>query len=139
MSLTFDLAGNLYFADNTNHVIRKVDTEGIITTVVGTGEQRFSADGTLATDASIDSPSGVAVSNEGTVYFSDSENHLVRRVAADGTIETVAGSGEPGSFGDGGSGTEAGLNTPFGIAFYGDDVLLVSEQFGHHVRAVKVR
>lgn len=138
-AMTFDSAGNMYIADSNNHVIRKVDTNGIITAVVGTGEQGFFADGTLATEASIDSPSGVAVSSEGTLYFSDSENDRVRRVKADGTIETVAGSDERGSFGDGGPATEASLNTPFGIAFYGDDVLLISEQFGHRVRAVKVR
>jgi hypothetical protein len=137
-SITFDSEGNLYVADQSNHVVRKVDLDGIITSIVGTGEQGFSPDGTPATEAKLDSPFGVAVSSDGTVYIADSENHLVRRVASDGTLETVAGSDEPGSYGDGGPATEAGLNTPYGIALYGDDILLIAEQYGHHVRAVKV-
>ena len=72
----------------------------------------------------------MAVSTDGTVYFTDSANHLVRRIAPDGTIETVAGSEGPYA--------ETGLNTPYGITFYGEDVLLISEQFGHRIRALKL-
>ena len=128
-SITFDAEGNMYFADGNSHVIRRVAAAGIITTIVGTGEQGFSPDGTQATEAKLDDPHGVAVSPDGTVYFTDSANHLVRRIAPDGTLKTVAGSDGPYA------GT--GLNTPYGLTFYGDDILLISEQFGHRIRALK--
>ena len=68
---------------------------------------------------------------DGTVYFTDSANHLVRRVAPNGTLETVAGSDGPYA--------ETGLNTPYGLTFYGEDILLISEQFGHRIRALKLK
>ncbi len=129
-SVTFDSTGNMYFVDHNCHVIRRVDTHGIITTIVGSGEQGFSPDDTPATEAKLDIPQGVAVSSDGTVYFTDSANHLVRRVAAGGVIETVAGSEGPYA--------ETGLNTPFGLTFYGEDILLISEQYGHRIRALKL-
>ena len=129
-SVTFDATGNMYFVDHNCHVIRRVDTHGIITTIVGSGEQGFTPDGTPATEAKLDIPQGVAVSSDGTVYFTDSANHLVRRVTAGGVIETVAGSEGPYA--------ETGLNTPFGLTFYGEDVLLISEQYGHRIRALKL-
>ena len=129
-SITFDAAGSMYFADHDSHVIRRVDTDGIITTLVGTGEQGFSSDGTMATEAKLDNPHGVAVAAGGTLYFTDSASHLVRRVTPDGAIETVAGSDGPDA--------ETGLNTPYGITFYGKDILLISEQFGHRIRALKL-
>ena len=129
-SITFDAEGNLYFADSNCHVIRRVDTDGIITTIVGSGEQGFSPDGTLAAEAKLDNPHGVVVSTDGTVHFTDSANHLVRRITPDGTLETVAGSDGPYA--------ETGLNTPYGLTFYGDDILLISEQFGHRIRALKL-
>ena len=88
-SITFDAEGNMYFADGNSHVIRRVAAAGIITTIVGTGEQGFSPDGTQATEAKLDDPHGVAVSPDGTVYFTDSANHLVRRITPDGELETV--------------------------------------------------
>ncbi|MDE2822647.1 MAG: hypothetical protein OXK79_04000, partial [Chloroflexota bacterium] len=130
-SITFDEAGNMYFVDHNFHVIRRVDADGTITTIVGTGEQGFSPDGTQATEAKLDTPHRVAVSPDGTVYFTDSANHLVRRIAPDGTIETVAGSDGPYA--------ETGLNTPYGLTFYGEDILLISEQFGHRIRALKLK
>lgn len=129
-SITFDAAGNMYFTDSASHVIRRVDTQGTITTPVGSGERGFSPDGTPATEAKLDSPHGVAVSADGTVYFSDSANHLVRRITPNGTLETVAGSDGPAA--------DTGLNTPYGLTFYGEDVLLIAEQFGHRVRALKL-
>ena len=139
VAIHFDTDGSMYFADNASHTIRKVDTNGIITTLVGTGERGFSPDGARATDAKLDSPFGVAVSADGMVYFSDTNNHRVRRITPAGAIETVAGSERPGSCGDGGPATEAGLNTPYGLRFYGEDILLIVEHVGHHLRALKIK
>ncbi|MEM7119214.1 MAG: hypothetical protein AAF614_42745 [Chloroflexota bacterium] len=133
-----DNSGNLYFADSAYHVIRKVDTAGIISTLVGQGEAGFSPDGTLATAAKIDTPWGLAVADDRTVYFSDSKNGRVRRITAVGTLETVAGSAVFGDAGDGKPATAASLNEPHGLCFYGDDILLISDHFNNRVRAVQI-
>ena len=127
----------VYFADSAHHVIRKIDADGVITTVAGVGEAGFSPDGTPAAQAKIAGPQGVAVAPDGTVYFADTRNSRVRRIAADGTLETVAGGDAPGDFGDGGPATDAGLNEPHGIALYGG-VLLISDYLNNKLRAVKL-
>ena len=137
-SIAFDRGGNLYFADLTQHVVRKVDAAGTITTVAGTGEPGYSPDGTPAIEAKLFKPLGVAVTAEGAVYFSDSRNNRVRTIAADGTLLTVAGSCLAGDGGDGGPATEARLNEPHGLALYGDDVLLISDHYNNRIRAVKL-
>ncbi len=137
-AIRFDGGGNLYFSDCDQHVVRKVDTDGVITTVVGTGEAGFSPDGTPATKARIEYPYGLAVGADGVLYVSDTHNNRVRRVTADGTLETVAGGDIPGYAGDGGPATEASLNQPHGLTLYGDDILLISDHFNHRVRAVKL-
>ncbi len=138
-AIRFDGVGNLYFSDCDHHVVRKVDADGVISTVVGTGEAGFSPDVTPATGSRLDYPYGLAVTADGVVYVSDTQNNRVRRVAADGTLETVAGTDTPGYAGDGGPATEAGLNQPHGLTLYGDDILLISDHFNHRVRAVKLR
>lgn len=136
-AICFDAAGNLYFSDADYHVIRKVDTAGIITTVAGAGEAGFSPDGTAATQARLDSPFGLAVTATGAIYFSDSYNHRVRRIAPNGQLQTVAG-GEPGDSGDGGAATAARLNEPHGLCFYGEDILLLSDRDNNRIKAIKL-
>ena len=137
-AIRFDGEGNLYFSDTAYHVVRKVDTEGIITTAVGCGEAGFSPDGTPATQARLDRPWGLAVSADGVVYVSDPRNNRVRRVGADGTLETVAGSNTPGDGGDGGPATEASLNEPHGLCLFGDDILLLCDHNSNRVKTVKL-
>src|SRR5690242_6194809 len=100
--LAADAAGNIYLADQNNHVVRKVDTSGIITTFAGAGAAGFSGDNGLATHARLNTPQGVCVAPSGVVYVTDSANHRVRAVATNGIITTVAGSGSALSSGDGG-------------------------------------
>jgi sugar lactone lactonase YvrE len=137
-AVCLDAAGNLYFADNAYHVIRKVGSNGIISTLVGQGEAGFSPDGTPAREAMIDRPWGLAVAASGAVYFSDSGNGRVRRLTAAGKLETVAGCSVFGDAGDGGPATAASLNQPHGLSFYGDDILLISDHFNNRLRAVKL-
>ena len=137
-AICLDAAGDLYFCDSACHVVRKVDTGGLITTIAGTGEPGFSPDGTAATQAQLDQPRGLAVSNAGVVYISDSGNNRVRRITPNGTLETVAGSETPGDAGDGGPANEASLNQPHGLCFYGDDLLLISDHINNRIRAVRV-
>lgn len=110
--LAMDDAGNLYFADENNNRIRKVDTGGTITTVAGNGTFGFSGDGGDATAAQLGAPFDVAVDGAGNLYIADASNARIRRV---GSITTVAGTGSFTFSGDGGPATAAGLGFPFGV------------------------
>jgi hypothetical protein len=117
--LTFDAAvdndGNLYIADGEHHVIRKVDaTTGIIDTVAGQGDTTgYSGDGGLATNAKLNSPTGVYVDATGNIYVADTKNDVIRRVdATTNIINSVAGNGTAGFSGDGGLATLAQLDYP---------------------------
>jgi streptogramin lyase len=110
-----DSAGNIFIADTHSHAIRKVDaTTGIINTVVGQGGSAgFSGDGGLATDAKLNSPTGVYVDAAGNIYVVDTKNDLIRKVdATTNIINSVAGNGTPGFSGDGGLATLAQLDYP---------------------------
>ena len=137
-AICFDAAGNLYFSDVTHHVVRKVNTDGIITTIVGCGEAGFSPDGTPAKQARLHKPLGLAVTDDGVVYVSDSRNNRVRWIAGDETLQTVAGSDTPGDAGDGGPATEAFLNEPHGLCFYSEDILLICDHYNNRIKAVKL-
>ena len=126
-AIRFDGQGNMYLADSSNHAVRMVTTDGIITTIVGTGEAGCSADGTLATDAQLSYPSGIAVTADGVLYICDTKNNRVLRVSAHGRLETIAGCD-----------AQACLNEPYGICLFGEDVLLITDYFNNRIRAVKL-
>ena len=149
--LAIDKSGNLYVADLgedgfsnggggplyvSGHRIRKIATNGTITTVAGNGTQGYSGDGGPAAVAQLDAPWGVAAGSGGNLYIGDSGNHTVRKIAANGTITTVAGTGVPGSLGDGGPATRAQLNVPLGVAVDGAGNLYVAECLGARIRKV---
>ena len=105
--ITTDTIGNVYFADNGNNRVRKIDTSGIITTVVGSGTAGFSGDGAAAVYAKINRPTSVACDLHGNLYIMDDRNFRVRMVNASGIITTIAGTGTSGFTGDGGAATAA--------------------------------
>jgi uncharacterized protein (TIGR03437 family) len=129
-----DAVGNLYIADTGNHRIRKVTSAGVISTVAGTGEPGFGGDGGPATAARIDSPLGVAIDGDGDVFLSDSGNQRIRRVAPDGSIETIAGQGSAGFAGDGGDAPAALLRTPAGMVLDGSGNIYFADSGNHRVR-----
>ena len=137
-AIRFDTEGNLYFADSKCHVIRRIGRDGLITTVAGCGEPGFSDDGAPAAGAKLNEPTGLAVNIDGRVYFSDSLNHRVRRVNADGRLETVAGCGEPGESADDVEATSAHLNEPHALCFYDSHILLISDFFNNRVKALRL-
>ena len=104
-----DSAGNLYIADTRNNRVRRVSSDGVITTVAGNGAAGFSGDGGPATSAQLSSPNGVAVDGTGNLYIADGDNKRVRKVSAGGVIGTVAGSGTGGVTSDGVPATSAQL------------------------------
>src|SRR5215467_1189289 len=102
-NIALDSAGNLYAADRFYNKIYKIDLLGATTTIAGTGVAGYSGDGALATAAQLNQPYGVAVAADGTVYISDFANDRIRKIAPNGIITTVAGTGRAGFSGDGGA------------------------------------
>jgi sugar lactone lactonase YvrE len=134
--VTFDAAGNLFIADTFNHRIRKVDTNGIITTVAGKSGLGYSGDGGLATNASLNSPFGVAFDAFGNLFIADHGNNRIREVATNGIITTVAGRSVSGYSGDGGAATNASLYNPTGVAFDAAGNLFIADELNNRIRKV---
>jgi uncharacterized protein (TIGR03437 family) len=111
-----DTAGNLYIADSANNRIRKVATDGTITTVAGNGTAGFAGDGGPAVNAQLNRPWDVAVDSSGDLFIADYNNQRIRLVDVTGTITTIAGTTGLGYAGDGGAATSAKLNFPTGVA-----------------------
>ncbi len=114
-SFVNDASGNVYFADAGNNVIRKVNTSGIITTVIGTGVAGYTGDGGPASACELYSPRYLAVDASGNLFFSDLQNRVVRKVNTSGIISTFAGNGIGGFSGNGGPASAAELNAPQGV------------------------
>lgn len=112
--LGFDKLGNLFIADLGNGRVRKLDTQGLITTVAGGGSNIPSTlvDTGFATDAKLAAPRNVTIDLNGTLYISDFSAQQVLRVSAQGTLSTVSGTGKPGASGDGASAKLAQLSSP---------------------------
>jgi trimeric autotransporter adhesin len=110
-----DKAGNIYIADFSNNVVRKVNSSGIISTIAGNGTQGYSGDGNPATAAQLYHPTHVAVDGSGNVYIADAFNNVIRKVNTSGVITTVAGNTSTGYTGDGGPATAAQLEDPNGV------------------------
>jgi len=128
--------GSLYIADTDNDRIRRVGSDGIITTVAGNGIRGFSGDGGPATSAQLYSPYGMTVAPDGSLYIADSNNHRVRRVGPDGIITTAAGTAEIGFSGDGGLATSAKLRMPIDISVAPDGSLYIADTNNSRIRRV---
>ncbi len=132
-----DANGNVYVADLSNQRIRKLSTDGTISTVVGTGTGTYNGDGELATLANVKDPAAVSVDVAGNLYIADSGNNLIRKVSsATGLISTVAGTGTPVFSGDNGPSTLAGMYGPYALALDSNGNLLLSDIFHHRIRKI---
>lgn len=133
-----DASGNLYIADNSNNLIRKVDAStGIITTVAGNRINGYNGDGGPATSAQLNFPFDIAFDGSGNLYIADRENHRIRKVdASTGVITTVAGTGINGYNGDGFMATSAQLNYPSGVAVDGSGNLYIADVRNHRIRRI---
>lgn len=133
--IAFDKDGNLYIADTGNNVVRKVDTGGTITTVAGTGIGGHANDGHVATTAEMYQPFGLAFGPDGLLYIADKLNMAVRRLNADGTLTTVAGSlANPGYTGDGGVSAAATLNLPTSVALDALGNIYIADSQNNRIR-----
>lgn len=133
-----DSAGNLYFSDEDNAVVRKVAAgTGIITTVAGTGTIGYSGDGGPATGAQLDYPEALALDSAGNLYISDVGNAVIREVAAGtGIITTYAGNGTSTTSGDGGPATSAGIGFVGGLAVDAGGNLYLAESYSSTIRMI---
>ena len=139
-----DASGNLFIADYYNHRIRRVSTNGIITTVAGNGKGGYSGDGGSADSAELYYPASVAMDASGNLFIADATNNRIRKVSTSGVITTLAGNGyrdvnsNGGYSGDGGSATAAALNTPRGVAVDASGNLFIADQYNYRIRKVTV-
>ena len=135
--IAVDDAGDIFIADTGNNVIREIDlATGVITTVAGNGAWDYSGDGSAATGAQLNAPTGVAV-DAGDIFIADTGNNVIREVdLATGLIETVAGNGIGGYSGDGSAAITAQLNDPTGLALDAAGDLLVADSGNNVVREV---
>ncbi len=134
-SVAIDGAGNLLIADTENCRIRKVTPDGVISTVVGTGEFAFGGDGGPAVSARINQPHGVAADSSGNIFVPDYFNHRIRKVTPAGSISTVAGNGTYGFSGDGGPAAGARIFQE-DIAVDAAGNLLIADRGNFRVRQV---
>jgi NHL repeat len=136
-AVAFDDAGRLLVADTYNHRIRRIDRQGVITTVAGTGTAAYSGDGGPATAAALNGPQDIAIGRDGAIFIADTYNTVIRRIDATGAITTFAGS-EPGLGGDGGPATKALLNIPSAVAIAPDGAVYISDAGNSRIRRVSV-
>jgi uncharacterized protein (TIGR03437 family) len=135
--LAFDAAGNLYIADTNNNRIRKVEaSDGTISTFGGNGFPGFSGDGGPAINASFNFPIGLAFDRNGNLFMSDAGNARIRRIATDGRISTIAGTGVFGFSGDGGLATAARLTDVYQLTFGTDGSLYFADGSNQRIRRI---
>ncbi|MCC7153425.1 MAG: hypothetical protein IT161_02550 [Bryobacterales bacterium] len=133
-AIAWDAVGNLYIADTGNNVIRKVNKDGVITTIAGTGAAGFSGDGGPAAGAMLYTPKGMAFDSAGNLFFADSFNGRIRVIKTDGTIATIAGNG---GFGDDSNGTPAyaaRFRFPSWVAIAPDGGIYVVDNQNHKIK-----
>jgi sugar lactone lactonase YvrE len=128
-----DNLGNSYIADANNHKIRKITADGMVTTLAGSSSGNGSTDG-VGSNASFNSPRGVAVDSIGNVYVADTLNHKIRKITPSGAVSTLAGSGGNGSIN--GVGAEASFNTPYGLAVDVSGNVYVADTLNRKIRKI---
>jgi sugar lactone lactonase YvrE len=148
--LAIDGNGTIYVADADNHCIRRITTDGNVTTLAGAGFSRDgyvppidglypndlagSADGPLE-QARFRSPFGLAVNSDGDLYVSDTGNHTIRRITVQGVVTTIAGKAGQMGYADG-AGVDARFSYPEGIAVDAAGTLFVADAFNHVIRKI---
>jgi streptogramin lyase len=133
LGVTVDGSGNVYVADYENDIIRKISPIGAVSTLAGLSGTPGATDG-RDTSARFNLPESVAVDASGNLYVADNGNNLIRKIAPDGTVSTLAGSGQVGS--GNGQGTAASFNSPFGIAVDPSGNVYVADSGNNLIRKI---
>ena len=126
--------GTVFVADNQNHAIRHIGTNGVVTTLAGLPGTPGATDGS-GSAARFDSPTGIAIGPDGALYVSDTGNHTLRRVTTNGIVTTLAGSAGNADYADG-SATAARFNQPLGLAIAPDGTVFVADSGNHLIRVI---
>lgn len=140
--LALDRLGNVFLSDSDNHTIRKIDSDGIVSTLAGSPRLAGSTDG-RGTNARFNFPAGIAVDATGTLFVADSGNHTIRTISPQRDVATLAGSpvdinGDQlpdGSFADA-VGVDARFYGPWGLAFTSAGELLVADRGNNRIRRI---
>jgi len=132
VALTVDGVGNVYVADQGNNLIRLINTQGQVSTFAGSGTAG-SANG-KGTAASFNSPSGIAIDQQGNLYVGDAGNNMIRKIAPDGTVSTLAGTGVAGA--NNGALSSATFNSPTGVVVDTYDHVYVTDTNNNLIRLI---
>ncbi len=148
-AVVVDERGRMLIADSGGHRIVRSEPSGKITVLIGTGLPGFAGDGSLAREARVFSPAGVAVDGGGNILVADTGNHRVRRVAIEELrpspfglspgpriVRTLAGTGMPGFLGDGGPATAGNMRSPSGVATDRNGNMFISDSANHRIRRI---
>ena len=130
-----DSAGNVYVADTQNHTIRKITSDGMVSTLAGLAGSIGSADG-MGSDARFKYPSGVAVDSAGNVYVGDAENNTIRKIIPAGVVSTLAGSAFTPAGSADGTGSAARFYYPTGVAVDSAANVYVADLLNHTIRKI---
>jgi sugar lactone lactonase YvrE len=130
------VGGNVYIADSDNHKIRRVNSDGIISTIAGTGLAGWTGDGGRASDAALYDPRAVAVDSEGRVFIGEETGGRIRRIDRSGIISTIAGNGTAGFAGDGGPAAAAVFDHLRSIALDRSGRLWIADTSNNRVRVI---
>ena len=131
-----DKSGNIYICEREGNTIRKIDSQGIISTIAGTGEKGYKGDGSDARNALLNGPKAIRCDNEENVLIVDTENHAIRKINSENNvIDTIAG-GILGPGGDGGPATEAGLARPHGVVTDSSGKSYIADSENHRIRTI---
>jgi hypothetical protein len=133
--MVFDKAGNMYFSDTGNNLVRKIDASGMMTDFAGTGSTSFINDGGPALNGSLSQPNGICVDKFNNVYICDVYHYRIRKVDASGIITTLAGTGVNGSTGDGGLATGAAV-APYKIGIDKNGNLYYTDSGNNRIRKI---
>jgi sugar lactone lactonase YvrE len=128
--------GSLFVSDGFNHSVFRIDGDGRVTRVAGTGSAGFSGDGGNAALAALNRPADLRVDRKGNLFIADVQNERVRKVDPSGRITTVAGTGEAGFSPDGTLAVEARLDTPWGLGIDLQDRLMIADSANQRVRRI---
>jgi trimeric autotransporter adhesin len=131
-----DAKGNIYIADQSNYRVRKIDTNGVISTFAGNGIQRYSGNGGPATAAELAYPVSVTVDFMGNVFIADEYNDVIWKVDTNGIIWVFAGRGYAGYLGNGSLATGAELDNPCGVVVDDSGNVYIADSYNHEIRKV---
>jgi sugar lactone lactonase YvrE len=148
-AIALDASGRVYFTDFEARRVYRIEGDGSLSLVAGTGQSGSTGDGGPATEAGLEEPAGIAIDSDGNIYIGEHHGHRIRRVGQNGIITTFAGRGTvtiPGSgplhmgsegafSGDGGPATAAELSGPLGLA-WSNGTLFIADAFNNRIRGV---